>query len=141
MKLTADNIVLNASFENKKAAIEFVGNKLVTCGYVKPQYVEGMHKRDEQVSVYMGNDLAIPHGSDDYRQYINSTGIVVVQVPMGVDFDGNNVRLLIGLAAVGDEHMDVLSNIAILCSEQKIVDRLVELKETKEIIQLIEEGE
>lgn len=141
MKLALNNVELNKQFDTKQQAIEFVGNKLKENGYVSSQYIEGMHKRDQQVSVYMGNDLAIPHGSDDYRQYIVDTGIVIVQVPDGVDFDGNNVRLLIGLAAAGDDHMDILSNIAILCSEQETVNRLVGSNSEREIIELIEKGE
>ncbi len=141
MKLTMNNIVLNKEFINKKEAIDFVGKQLCECGYVAPAYIEGMHKRDQQVSVYMGNDLAIPHGSDDYREYIRETGIVIVQVPGGVDFDGNNVRLLIGIAAAGDDHMEILSNIAILCCEQEIVDQLVATNDPQLIIKMIEEGE
>ncbi len=141
MKLTVDNIVLNKQFEDKGEAIQFVGNKLFECGFVEQEYIKGMHERDTQVSVYMGNDLAIPHGSDEYRMYIKKTGIVIVQAPNGVDFDGNTVRLLIGLAAVGDDHMDILSNIAILCSEQEIVDQLVATDDPEQIIKVIEEGE
>lgn len=140
MKLTARNVVLNQSFDNKTEAIDFVGNKLYECGFVGQEYIAGMHKREEQVSVYMGNGLAIPHGRDDYRQYIQETGIVIVQVPNGVDFDGNRATLLIGLAALGDEHMEVLSNIAILCSEQSVVDELVASDDINQIISLIEEG-
>ncbi len=141
MELTVNNIELNKDFSSKQEAINFVGNKLYECGYVELPYIEGMHKRDQQVSVYMGNDLAIPHGSDDYREYIKQTGIVIVQVPKGVDFEGNNVRLLIGIAAAGDDHMDILSNIAILCSEQEIVDQLVATDDKQQIIKMIEEGE
>lgn len=140
MKLTERNVVLNQSFSSKTEAIDFVGNKLCECGYVSQEYIEGMHKREEQVSVYMGNGLAIPHGRDDYRQYILETGIVIVQVPSGVDFDGNQATLLIGLAALGNEHMEILSNIAILCSEQEIVDQLVASDDINQIISLIEEG-
>lgn len=140
MKLTEKDIKLNAKFSSKSEAIEYVGEMLVAGGYVSEQYILGIHKRDEQVSVYMGNDLAIPHASDEYRNYINKTGIVIVQVPNGVDFDNNNVRLLVAIAAVGDEHMDILSNIAILCSEQAMVDQLVMAKDSDTIIKLIEKG-
>ncbi len=68
MELTNKNIALNEEFATKREAIEFVGQKLVECGYASVEYIDGMHDRDKQVSVYMGNDLAIPHGSDDYRK-------------------------------------------------------------------------
>lgn len=141
MELTQQNIVLNKNFNNKFEAIEFVGNKLHECGLVAKEYIAGMHGRDEQVSVYIGNDVAIPHGSDSYRQYIIKSGIVIVQVPEGVDFDGNNVRLLIGVAGLGDEHMEILSNIAILCSEQEVGNKLVDSTDKDYIISLIKEGE
>ncbi len=140
MELTKKNIALNEEFATKQEAIDFVGQKLVECGYADVQYIEGMHDRDQQVSVFMGNDLAIPHGSDDYRKYIKQTGMVVVQVPNGVDFDGNEAKLLVGLAAAGDDHMEILSNIAILCSEQEMVDKLVALNDAEEVIEIIKRG-
>lgn len=140
MELTNKNIALNEEFATKQEAIEFVGQKLVECGYASVEYIDGMHDRDKQVSVYMGNDLAIPHGSDDYRKFIKQTGMVVVQVPNGVDFDGDEAKLLVGLAAAGDDHMEILSNIAILCSEQEMVDKLVALNDAAEIIEIIKRG-
>lgn len=140
MKLTENCIILNQSFENKTEAIEFVGKQLLSNGFVQSEYIAGMHKRDQAVSVFMGNDLAIPHATDECRQYIQTTGMVVVQVPNGVDFDGNQARLLVGLAAAGDEHMDILANIAILCSDMQMVDALVKSSSKAAIIKMINEG-
>jgi PTS system mannitol-specific IIA component len=89
----------------------------------------------------MGNGLAIPHGTNEAKQFVTSTGISLVQVPEGVDFgDGNIVYILVGIAAVADEHLDVLSQIAIFCSEEENVKKLIQAQRKEEIIQLFQGG-
>lgn len=141
MKLTADMVLLGETPENKTDAINRIGKVMVQSGLVSDEYIEGMHMRDEQLSVFMGNDIAIPHGTDDHRKYVKNTGIVVMQAPEGVDFDNNKARLLFGIAAKGEEHMDILSNIAILCSDIDTVDELVALEDAEALIKIIKDGE
>ncbi len=133
-------VMLNQSAIDKAEAIDLVGGKLVEVGSVKPEYIETMHTRDQQVSVYMGNDLAIPHGTDEARDFVNHPAIVIMQVPNGVDFNGNNVRLVIGIAADGDDHLEMLGNIAILCSEMKNVEALVTSSDEQQIISMVSGG-
>ena len=81
----ADNIVLNKRLRNKEDAIDVAGKVLVEQGYVDPKYVECMHKREEVISTYIGNNVAIPHGIDCYEKYIKESGISFIQVPEGVN--------------------------------------------------------
>ena len=78
-----------------------------------------MLEREEMTTTFMGNLVAIPHGTDDAKKEVQNSGIAIIQVPEGVDFgDGNIVKLIIGIAGKGDEHLDILSNIAIVVSEE-----------------------
>lgn len=140
--LVKEGIVLNVGSESKDKAIERVGNLLIDRGYVKPNYIEGMKAREEEVTTYMGNGVAIPHGMNEYKKEILESGIVIAQYPNGVDFgDGNTAYIVIGIAGKGDEHMEILSKIALTVQYEENVERLRNAKTPEEMIEIIEEGE
>ncbi|MFC8684607.1 PTS sugar transporter subunit IIA [Brevibacillus porteri] len=138
--LTAEKIMLNAKVANKEEAIRLAGQLLVRAGHVTEAYVEKMQEREQLATTYIGSGVAIPHGTNESKAEIQSTGISIIQVPEGVDFgEGNTAYLLVGIAAVGDEHLEVLSNIAILCSEEENVKRIVNAASAQEIITMFSE--
>jgi len=133
--LTAENILLNQQVSSKEDAIRLTGRILVERGYVEQEYIEKMLEREQLTSTYMGNFVAIPHGTDDAKDKVKTSGIVIIQVPNGVDFgEGNIVKLLIGIAGKGDEHLDILSKIAIVCSEEENVVKIVNADSKEEIM-------
>ncbi|MDP4088717.1 MAG: PTS sugar transporter subunit IIA [Bacillota bacterium] len=136
--LSEDNILLNVKPESKTEAIERAGRLLVQNGYVEVGYIEGMHKREAQITTYGGNGVAIPHGMNEYIKYIRQSGIVVIQYPEGVDFgSGNTAYIVIGIAGKGEEHMDILSKIAVTCLEEENVQKLVKAASKREIIEML----
>ncbi|MFC4322382.1 PTS sugar transporter subunit IIA [Litchfieldia salsa] len=138
--LSTKNIVLNASFNTKEEAIRSTGQILVDNGYVEPAYIEKMLEREELTSTFMGNFVAIPHGTEDAKKEVLSSGLSVIQVPGGVDFGGGNVaKVLIGIAGKDGEHLDILSQIAIVCSEEENIEKIVQAKTAEEILSLFEE--
>ncbi|MEW9109280.1 MAG: PTS sugar transporter subunit IIA [Cytobacillus gottheilii] len=138
--LTADNIILNKGFTNKEEAIKFTGQILVDKGYVDQEYVEKMLEREELSSTFMGNFVAIPHGTDDAKKSVNTSGLAIVQVPDGVDFGGGNiVKVLIGIAGKDGAHLEILSQIAIVCSEEENVEKIVKAASAEEILSLFDE--
>ncbi|MGD6944302.1 PTS sugar transporter subunit IIA [Cytobacillus gottheilii] len=138
--LTADNIILNQAFTNKEEAIKFTGQILVDKGYVDQEYVEKMLEREELSSTFMGNFVAIPHGTDDAKKSVNTSGLAIVQVPDGVDFGGGNiVKVLIGIAGKDGAHLEILSQIAIVCSEEENVEKIVKATSAEEILSLFDE--
>ncbi|WP_232695853.1 PTS sugar transporter subunit IIA [Brevibacillus daliensis] len=139
--LSADKIALNAKVANKNEAIELAGKLLVNAGHVEESYVEKMKEREELLTTFMGNGVAIPHGTNDAKELIKTTGISIIQVPNGVDFgDGNVARFIIGIAGVGDEHLEILSELAVLVSEEENVDKLVQAATAEELMAMIQEG-
>lgn len=138
--LVTNNIFMGESFSDKETAIRFTGQILVDNGYVNPNYIDKMLEREALTSTYMGNYIAIPHGTDDSKGEVLNTGLSIVVVPEGVDFgDGNIVKVLIGIAGKGDEHLEVLSNIAIVCSEEENVQKIIDATSKEDIIQLFDE--
>ncbi|QUW22869.1 PTS sugar transporter subunit IIA [Sporosarcina sp. Marseille-Q4063] len=137
--LSAENIVLKKVLTDKEEAIRFTGQILVDRGYVEPAYIEKMLEREEMASTFMGNFVAIPHGTDDAKTEVKNSGLAIIQVPEGVDFgDGNIVKLIIGIAGKGDEHLEILSNIAIVVSEEENVEKIVSASTEEEVLSFFE---
>lgn len=124
--LSKDRISLQASAADKAEAIRKAGELLVKSGCVLPEYVDGMLKREESMSTSLGNGVAIPHGVYENRDHILQTGISVLQLTDGVEWDEEEkVYMVIGIAASGDEHVGVLSNLAeVIDDEEALADLL-----------------
>lgn len=138
--LSKNNIKLNVSLSGKEEAIRYTGSILVDGGYVDEGYIDKMLEREELTSTFMGNSLAIPHGTEDAKKNVLETGISVVTVPDGVDFGGGNIaKILIGIAGKGNEHLEILSNIAIVCSEEENIDKILNATTEEEILDLFSE--
>jgi len=135
--LSIENIEINCKATDSDQAIISAGNMLVKAGYVEEKYIEGMLARDHSLSVYMGNDLAIPHGEFEYKKYIKKTGISVQIYPDGVLWHGEKARIVIGIAANNDDHMEILSNIAMKLCEMEAVNHLVACNEKEEILNIL----
>ncbi|MTT32570.1 PTS mannitol transporter subunit IICBA [Terrilactibacillus sp. BCM23-1] len=135
--LLKKNVFLNQSFTTKEEAIVFAGQILVDGGYVKESYIDAMIARDKLTSTFVGNGVAIPHGTDEAKKDILASGVTIIQVPEGVDFDGNEVRLLFGIAGKDGTHLNILSDIAIACTEKENVEKMVNAKTVDELLSYI----
>ncbi|MBU0279156.1 PTS sugar transporter subunit IIA [Gemella sp. zg-1178] len=145
MLLKEQDILLGQEFATKEEAIRKAGEVLVANGYVDSEYVDAMLERENIVSTYMGNFIAIPHGTDDAKKSIKNTGISVLQIPGGVSFaspedtEDKLVFIIFGIAGKDGEHLELLSKIAIFCSDQENVVKLFSAKTKEEVINLLSE--
>jgi phosphocarrier protein FPr len=106
-------IQLSAQAHDKQDAIRQAGELLVQGGCVEPPYVLGMLAREQTMSTYLGNGVAIPHGQHEDLGLVRRTGISVLQIPAGVEWEpGELAYLVIGIASTSDEHIGVLANLA-----------------------------
>lgn len=119
-----ENIVLNAACKDKREAIRACGRILVDRGYVAEAYIDDMLVREEIASVYVGNHLAIPHGTANSERHIIASGISFLQVPDGVAFGGEVAYMLIGIAGKDGKHLQMLSGVAAICSDLDHVQKL-----------------
>ena len=139
--LSKEKIKLNAVVKDKYEAIRMVGQMLVDAGHAPQAYIEKMIDREEALSTYIGGGLAMPHGTNEAKALIRSTGMAVIIVPAGVDFGGEEpAQLIIGLAAVGDDHLDILTNVAMLVSEEEDMQRILNAASEEELISIFEAG-
>ncbi|SDL95401.1 PTS mannitol transporter subunit IICBA [Sediminibacillus halophilus] len=135
--LLEENIFIGQEFDSKEDAIRFAGEALVKAGYVEESYVEAMIERDNITSTYMGNNVAIPHGTEDAKKAVLKSGFTVVQVPNGVDFDGDETKLIFGIAGKDGTHLEILSGIAVICSEMENIEQMVQAKTPKELKDIV----
>ena len=136
-----NNIFLNVSVSNQDEAIEKAGRALVDSGAVKEGYIQAMKDRENVVSTFMGNGLAIPHGTDEAKDEVIASSLTLLQIPKGIDWNGEEVKVVVGIAGKDGEHLDLLSKIAITFSEEDNVDRIVNAKSAEEIKHVFEEAD
>lgn len=135
--LREEGILMNQEISDKYEAIRMAGELLVKNGYVKEDYIEEMLKREEISTTYIGNDIAIPHGTENAKNEVLESGISVIQVPKGVDFNGEKARVIFGIAGKDNTHLEILANIAILCSDMENVEKIVAATSKDEILALL----
>ncbi|CAA9393785.1 MAG: PTS system, mannitol-specific IIA component [uncultured Rubrobacteraceae bacterium] len=139
--LTPETVELGASLSNRDEAIRRAGELLVNNGHVEDRYIDSMFEREKSVSTFMGNAVAIPHGTSDSKRWVTRSGLSIITVPEGVEYgdDGDVARLVIGIAGKGDDHLDILSRISIVVSEEENVERIVNAQTKEELLAIFEE--
>ena len=137
--LTPDNVVAQGSATTKEGAIREAGELLVRAGAVTPAYIDAMLERESSVSTYMGNFLAIPHGTNEAKDAILRSSLSLVRYSAPVDWDGDEVRFAVGIAGLNNEHLEILSKIAIVFSDEDEVQKLIDAADSNELFSLLEE--
>jgi len=122
--LTKENICLGLKSVSQEEAIKTAGEMLVRDGYVSPDYIDAMFEREEIISTFIGNGVAIPHGVGKARGMIKKSGLVVLQYPEGIDYNGNTCYLVIGISGKDNDHIKILSNIA---------EQLIDIEKSEEL--------
>ncbi|WP_396892087.1 PTS mannitol transporter subunit IICBA [[Mycobacterium] wendilense] len=122
--LRLESIVLDGAARTSADAIEEAGRLLVAAGAVEPSYVAAMHERETSVSTYMGNGLAIPHGTNEAKDSILRTGMSFVRYVEPIDWNGKPAEFVVGIAGAGKDHMALLTRIAQVFLKADEVDRL-----------------
>ena len=124
--LQKNNIFLNCKAQAKDDVIREIGQVLCNSGYVDENYIDAMLQREGTFSTNIGNGIAIPHGVEAAKKDIKKSGIAVMVFPDGTMWNDEEVKVVIGIAGLGDEHLDVLANIAEkLSTEQAVKDLIV----------------
>ncbi|MFK0041889.1 PTS mannitol transporter subunit IICBA [Paenarthrobacter sp. NPDC090517] len=134
--LLRESVVLNGSATDRDAAIDEAGKLLLDRGAVDVSYVHAMHEREESVSTYMGSFLAIPHGTNDAKEHINHSAVSIIRYPEGIDWGGKQVKFVVGVAGLNNEHLHILSSIAKIFTNKAQVAQLEEATTVDEVLEL-----
>ncbi|WP_193555535.1 PTS sugar transporter subunit IIA [Orlajensenia leifsoniae] len=120
-------------------AIRAAGAILVEVGAVDAAYVDAMLEREGSVSTYMGNFLAIPHGTNEAKDTIRKSGLSFTRYDEPIDWNGDEVRFVVGIAGIDNEHLEILSKIAIIFSDEDEVEKLLALGTAAELYAALSE--
>jgi len=135
--LEIGQVRIHAGSATQEEALQEATDILVAAGAVTTAYADAMRQREETVSTFMGNGLAIPHGTNETKEAILASGLSVVRYDGGVDWAGDPVTFVIGIAGRGDEHLEILSQIAILFSDEDDVAKLNAAQTPDELFELL----
>ena len=133
LELSESNIHLNANAADKQQAIEMAASALVQADNVENGYLQGMLAREQQTSTFLGNGIAIPHGTLDTRSMVKKTGVQVFQFPQGIEWgEGNIAYVVIGIAARSDEHLSLLRQLTHVLSNEDTAAKLAKITDVAE---------
>lgn len=135
--LPREGIRLGLEAPDRFDAVRRSGEVLVEIGAVEPAYVEAMLEREGHISTSLGEGFAIPHGTDESRRWINRTALSFLQFPAGVEWDDDDVIVCIGIAAVGDEHVELLARLARVLTVPEQAARLREAATPEDVLSLL----
>ncbi|RKO22847.1 PTS mannitol transporter subunit IICBA [Pseudarthrobacter phenanthrenivorans] len=134
--LARESVVLEGSAATRDAAIDEAGRLLLARGAVDEDYIAAMHEREQSVSTYMGSFLAIPHGTNAAKDHIRKSAVSVIRYPEGIDWNGKQVKFVVGVAGVNNEHLHILSSIAKVFTNKEQVARLEAATSVDEVLEL-----
>lgn len=135
--LSPDAVRFNVAVKDKWEAIKTAGELLVQTNCVGGNYIEEMLQRERIITSYIGSGVAIPHGTEASRDMVIKTGLSYIQVPQGVDFDGETARIIIGIAAKDENHLQVLANLAEILMEEGTIQQLIAAASYGEVCRLL----
>lgn len=138
--LTENTIFLDCKAQNKEEAIRFVGQQLVNQGFVKPDYIEAMLEREKLTPTYLGESIAIPHGTNEAKNSVLKTGMVFCQYRDGVQFTESEqdvAKIVVGIAARNDEHLQVIAKLANALSDEKTITDLINTNNKQTVLNIL----
>jgi mannitol PTS system EIIA component len=135
--VTKDLIIASGSATTRDEAIREAGNLLLKADAVTPAYVEAMAEREQSISTYMGSYLAIPHGTNASKEAIRHSAVSLVRYESPIDWDGHQVRIVVGIAGVDNEHLAILSKIAIIFSDEAEAQKMLDASTVQELYDLL----
>ena len=135
--LSVDQITTSPRATTKDEAIQEAADMLVAAGAVPADYADAMREREASVSTYMGNLLAIPHGTNESKDAILDSALSVARYDEPIDWDGNPVKFVVGIAGKDGGHLEILSKITIVFADEDEVAKLEAAPDAAAILQLL----
>ncbi|AVF36429.1 PTS mannitol transporter subunit IICBA [Rahnella sikkimica] len=139
-RISESNIFLGLQAATKEDAIRFAGQQLVKGGYVQAEYVEAMLAREQLTSTYLGESIAVPHGTIEAKDRVLKTGIVFCQYPAGIRWgedEDDSARLVVGIAARNNEHINVITKLTTALDEDGVIERLANTTSVEEVLTIL----
>lgn len=128
---------LGLTATDKADALRQCGAVLTDIGAATPAYADAMLEREQSVSTYVGEGVAIPHGTNASREHIERAALAYLQFPDGIDWDGNAVYVCIAIASRSEEHVGILQSLATVLMNPESAAALREASSTDQVLSLL----
>lgn len=140
LKLNVNDISIIEGAFLKQDAIKAVSEKMINAGLVKNDYTLAMFDRDAQISTFLGNGIAIPHGTIEKRDSVIETGLKVIYYPQGIkwDEDNNIAYVVVGIAAKSNEHLDILRKLTRAVIADDTLERILAVKAPEQLLAILQ---
>ncbi|MCO6538603.1 MAG: PTS sugar transporter subunit IIA [Gilliamella sp.] len=140
LNLTVHDISIVTGSYSKKEAIKHVSEKMIQAKLVKDDYTQAMFDRDNQISTFLGNGIAIPHGTTEKRDSVIQTGIKIIYYPEGINWDEDNniAYVVIGIAAKANEHLDILRQLTRAVIAEDTLTRIHAVKTSEDLLAILQ---
>jgi phosphoenolpyruvate-protein phosphotransferase len=136
LTVSPQQVLLNAQVTTKADALELISQNLSALGLVRGDYVNALLAREEKVSTYLINGVAIPHGVNEAKQQVIQTGVFIVQAPQGVVWNskGDVARLIVGISAKGKDHLSLLQRLTNVVMDEAVAQQLATTTNKNDIL-------
>ncbi|MDA7746684.1 phosphoenolpyruvate--protein phosphotransferase [Psychromonas sp.] len=136
LSVELDQIHLQKNFTNKEQVLAFIAENMSKLGFVNGDYLAALKEREEKVSTYLINGIAIPHGVNEAKSLVIKTGVIIVQIPVGITWNkqGDVAKLIVGIAAANDDHLTLLQKLTAVVMDQALSESLANTSDAYEII-------
>lgn len=139
INLTTGDIFFNRDVNVKDEALMQVAKAMEDAKLISPEYLTGMRDREAQISTYLGNGIAIPHGTPQSRHAVLKTGVKVMVCPQGIDWgEGQTARLIVAIAAQDNEHLDILRRLTHVLSNDGVQKALETVSDAQDVLNILE---
>lgn len=135
--LAPGSIRLHERAATKEDAVRMCGKALVDSGAVDPAYIESMLEREASISTFLGEGVAIPHGTLAGKDAVLRDALCVLRFPDGVDWGTGTATLCIGIAAQGDGHLEILAQLAQILLDPERADALRKAEDPETVLTLL----
>ncbi|GAA2199216.1 PTS mannitol transporter subunit IICBA [Sinomonas flava] len=135
--LRRESVLLQGGAADMAGAIDEAGRLLMAVDAVDGQYTAAMHEREGSVSTYMGNFLAIPHGTNEAKDHIKASAVTFARYEDPIDWNGKPVKFVVGIAGKNKEHLGILAKIAKVFGDKEQVARLEAASSVDEILDIL----
>jgi mannitol/fructose-specific phosphotransferase system IIA component len=135
--ITEAGIVIGATASSTEEAVAQCGKLLVELGAVSQEYADAMWEREQIFPSAIGAGFAIPHGTDQSRQYVIKDQLVFLQLAQPLAWGDEEVRCVLGIASKGDAHVELLGQLAELLQEPENLQLFYSSNSKEAILKLL----
>ena len=83
------------------------------------------------------SQIRVPGNATTKEEAIREAGGLLVRYDPPIDWDGNDVRFVVGIAGYEGGHLEILSKVAVIFSDTDEVDKIIAAGSGQEVYDLL----